>query len=246
MTLLRLSGQTMRYYVILCHARTGSNLLVNVLAQHPSITSHNELFHEQTVYFADKRAVSEDMIRRRDAAPIDFMEAVLAEAKTLIVGFKHLLFYDESIIDYVMSQPHFQIILLERKNILAQYSSMQIAHQTSQWTLHRGDVPVEATSLAWNAEDFHIYADAYRRAYSDLKQKLVASGSDWLQLHYSDLQDGTAFERVFDFLGVEAIRIDTGVICKQNTSRVVERFSQPQQVRDYLQQHHLMDWETET
>lgn len=232
-------------YTILCHARTGSNLLVSALAQHPAITSHNELFHERTIYYADAQPVRDSDVQQRNHAPIPFLEAVLAQATTPVVGFKHLLFYDGAVIDYVLGQPAFKIILLDRENILAQYSSMQIAHQTSQWTLHRGDTPVSPTTLDWDADDFNAYAADYRRAYAELKQRISASGSAHLNIQYRDLQSTKVFQQVFDFLGVEPIPVDTGVIRKQNTSHIVERFAQPEQVRDYLQKHGLMAWEVE-
>ncbi|QPC82187.1 hypothetical protein G4Y79_21265 [Phototrophicus methaneseepsis] len=240
----------MSAYVILCHARTGSNFLVHGLSQHPMITAHNELFHERAIFLADDEIWDEAVLHGRDQDRAAFLEQTLARAQTPLIGFKHLLFYDEDIINYVLQDARFKIILLERANILAQYSSFKIAHQTNQWTLKQGEVPAQAEKLPWDEVDFASYVTTYQEAYAQLQQAIRAAKGDqadgnWLHLHYTDLLNVATFSHIFDFLGVGPHPVQMGFIRRQNSAHTVARFQQPEQVHAYLQKQGLLAWEWE-
>ncbi|MCA9915006.1 MAG: hypothetical protein KC496_16745 [Anaerolineae bacterium] len=236
----------MTLYAILCHARTGSNLLAGLLNQHPEITGHNELFHERVLFFHNAQIRDEAVIRERDRDPVGYLHLFLKNAVTPAAGFKHLLFNNPTIIEHVIQDNRFKVLLLERENILAQYSSLRIAHQTGQWTLHIGDKPALPEKLAWDAADFEPYMAQYRRAYADLTQRLQASKGDWLHIEYCDLYQAETYRRIFAFLGVEtAISLQWNNIRKQNTSQIAQRFQQPYEVHDYLRRNDLISWAQE-
>lgn len=233
------------HYVILCHARTGSNYLVNALANHPDIEAHNELFHEKTIFRANDAVNDPDEIARRDADPVTFLKAVLEKTSRPVCGFKHLLFYHEAITDYVMDNA-FHLILLERENILAQYSSLQIAHQTGQWTLFPGDAPVPTQRILWDEADFEAYRRDYIQVYADLKQRAAQRTHPVLHLSYTDLFIPERIGRVFPFLGLPDKRPqDASMTRKQNTSDIALRFDQPDRVRDYMARIGRPQWEAE-
>lgn len=232
----------MRTYAILCHARTGSNYLLSILAQHPEITAHNELFHERTIYHANGEINDPQIIAQRNSNPVAYLQAVLNECKTPIFGFKHLLFYDETIIEYVMKN-NFHLILLERKNVLAQYSSLMIAHQTGQWTVHNGDKALEASKLNWNEASFEKYRQEYISAYEKLHQQIEAHQVPYLHLYYADLFKTETLASILSFLGAkQEFTFNLKAILKQNTSRIIERFIQSELVRDYLAKIQHPEW----
>ena len=235
----------MHAYAIVCQARTGSNYLVSLLGQHPEITAHNELFHEQTIWRLPTPIVDDAILRQRDADPLAYLQAVMAECSTPVFGFKHLLFYDESVIDFVM-RGDFKVIILERENVLAQFSSMAIAHQTGQWTLNPDDRPVEPHKLPWDEADFEVYRRDYVEAYAELYSMTSQRRAPWMRLRYVDLFTPRTIRRVFAFLAVsQQVPINLNTIRRQNSSHIVERFIQPALVQAYLARIGRPDWAQE-
>ncbi len=232
-------------YVILSHARTGSNYLVFSLAQHPAIEAHNEIFHEHTIYLSSGENNVADELAKRDADPVAYLNATLTQSTKPVRGFKHLLFYDEGIITYVLEHD-FRVIVLERANILAQYSSMEIAHQTGQWTLHQAEKPVPAPQLDWNETAFEDYRADYLRCYCDLKQRVAPRSDPVLHLWYTELFAPGVMGRIFAFLGLtDSGAIPAAGIRKQNTNQILERFKQPDVVRAYLERIGCPQWARE-
>jgi LPS sulfotransferase NodH len=235
-------AKAMQRYVILCHARSGSNYVVHTLTQHPDITAHNELFHEDRIYHVNGVIEDAELLARRNAQPIAYLESVLSECQTPVFGFKHLLFYDESIIDYVAKEG-FHIIILERDNILAHYSSMRIAHQTGQWTLYNGQAAMAADKLEWDEAAFEAYRQEYTDDYTELHEHAAKYGAPILTLEYVDLFTRTTLSRIFNFLGVaDDVPIKLDVIRKQNTEQITQRYAQPERVESYLARIGKLAW----
>jgi LPS sulfotransferase NodH len=236
-------------YAILCHARTGSNYLVQALAQQPQITAHNELFHERAVYRADTTLSADPVLKRRDANPIAYLQQTLNNPATPVTGFKHLLFYNETITDYVLSG-EMRLILLERENVLAQYSSLKIAHQTGQWTLKPGQKAAAVQPVPWDEADFAAYCQQYQTAYQRLRERLAERSAPGLHIYYRDLFTAAQIQRVLAFLGIDAEtspRVESGdMIQQQNTSHITERFTESQTVREYLTHSGRTGWTHET
>lgn len=232
-------------YAILCHARTGSNYLVNALAQHPDITGHNELFYEQRIYLASGTISDRHILTKRDANKIAFLNDTLNQASTPVRGFKHLLYYSAEITDYLINN-EFHIILLERENILAQYSSLLIAEQTGQWTLRSSMKAPVIQKLMWDASDFDIHCQKYIKDYEQMKQMMKQRSYPILHIYYKDLFKQEDLSSVFEFLELKAGRPpDTATLRKQNNSHIIERFVTPDIVQQYLQKIGCPHWEFE-
>ncbi|MEO1290167.1 MAG: hypothetical protein AAFV93_20640 [Chloroflexota bacterium] len=233
-------------YMILCNARTGSNYLASVLDQHPQIDGHNELFHEGKIFTKDGMIDDADSIAQRDANPIAYLHHMLAQSDTPVAGFKHLLFYNQPLIDDVMTSD-LHLILLERRNILAQYSSLMIAHKTAEWTLYHGMKPVEPPKLAWDEDAFEAHRQDYETAYAILHQQIKARTAPTHHVYYTDLFKPETIERIHAFLGVASIPItaDDKTPRKQNSTNILHRFTQPETVRAYLQRIQHPEWASE-
>src|SRR5262245_38136623 len=108
-----MEAKAMKRFVILCHARTGSNYVVNMLAQHPELTTHNELFSEDAIFHAQGIINDAAVMAQRDAQPIVYLQSFLSECQTPVFGFKHLLFNSDAIIEHV-TKGDYSIIILER------------------------------------------------------------------------------------------------------------------------------------
>ena len=236
----------MKCFVILCHARTGSNYVVHMLAQHPELTAHNELFSEDAIFHANGTIEDATIMAQRDAQPIAYLRRVMSECQTPVFGFKHLLFNSEAIIEYV-TKGDYHVIILERANILAHYSSMQIAHQTGQWTLYKEQAAVAGSKLVWDEAEFEVYRQEYVEAYAELHERAVKHGAPCLVLEYVDLFSRTTLSRIFNFLGVsDDVNIKLDVIRKQNTAQITQRYTEPDIVYAYLECIGKLGWVEET
>jgi LPS sulfotransferase NodH len=234
--------KAMQRYVILCHARTGSNYVVHTLAQHPDITAHNELFHEDRIFHASGVIQDAELKVRRNAQPIAYLQSVLSECQTPVFGFKHLLFYDESVMEYVAKEG-FHIVILERENILAHYSSMQIAHQTGQWTLYNGQAAITSNKLKWDEAEFERYRQEYAEYYVDLHQRIAKYNAPCLTLEYVNLFSRATLSQMFKFLDVrDDVPIKLDVIRKQNTEHITQRYAESELVYDYLRRIGKLAW----
>jgi LPS sulfotransferase NodH len=145
---LRSISGTLRYrkFVIVATARTGSTLLINLLRSHGQARVFGELFRSQETIGWDVRPFatlqSSDVVSLYRADPVAFLENHVFcrwPRPCGTVGFK--LFYyhartpEHSVVwDYLAADPEIRVIHLRRRNLLAQYYSLRLAHQTNSWT----------------------------------------------------------------------------------------------------------------
>ena len=144
--------------------------------------------------------------------------------------------------EYVVKEG-FHIVILERENILAHYSSMQIAHQTGQWTLYKGQAAVAANKLEWDEIVFESYRQEYLTAYADLYKLIATYNPPCLTLQYVDLFSRRTLSQIFNFLGVrDDVPIKLDAIRKQNTEKITQRYREPERVHEYLKRIGKMSW----
>jgi LPS sulfotransferase NodH len=145
---LRSIPGTSRYrkFVIVGTARTGSTLLINLLRNHGHVRVFGELFRSQDAIGWDVKPFatlqSSDVVSLYRADPVAFLENHVFcrwPRPCRAVGFK--LFYyhartpEHSVVwDYLEADPELRVIHLRRRNLLAQYYSLRLAHQTNSWT----------------------------------------------------------------------------------------------------------------
>jgi len=145
---LRSIPGTSRYrkFVIIGTARTGSTLLVDLLKSHSQVRVFGELFRSTDKIgwdvkpFATFQAPALISLYRTD--PLAFLEGHVFRRwprTCKAVGFK--LFYyharsrEHSVVwDYLAADPDICVLHLRRRNLLAQYYSLRLAHQTNSWT----------------------------------------------------------------------------------------------------------------
>lgn len=251
----RVSGgivATMIRAVILSLARTGSNLLLDMLNQHPSLYFHGEIFNSTRVngfraYEAFRQANGIDPTAFRDSDHRRFMEAVFTDyhgsEAVRASGFKLFLNHSPSILQHVAAHPDYRLVVLERANRLASYSSKLIGEATGIWSSKFGSVP-EGLKVAFDAEGF----DGFRRfsdaAYGALRQRLK-DRPNVFEIEYTALSDDAKVAALVEFLGATADRPLVPSLKKQNSTDIVGRFDNPDEVRTYLTRHNLLPWATE-
>jgi len=135
-------------FVLLCHPRSGSNLVLHALKQHPNTVMYSEIFHpiESERAKFSRTGVNGDQYYRSGQSARSFLEnEVFFDESDLVraKGFK--LFYADCPYDrsrkllwrYLVNQREIKIIHLSRENLLETYVSFQIALRTNDWMCFR-------------------------------------------------------------------------------------------------------------
>lgn len=220
------------HFVVIAHARSGSNMLCISLAQNPYIRMYLEIFHndssDRSEYFpADFRKfdvstgkwIKQQGGRAYGQAedPVTFLqEAVFYDRcwpKPHAVGFK--LFYDHLLDEelknrlwnHLESDTDIRIIHLKRRDIVGAYFSRELAKRTNVWTI-LDDEPIDTPEI----RPFRVDISDCVHFCSDIRRKEGYASNRFrrhhvLNLEYeADLCNNFAItmKRVQDFLNVPA------------------------------------------
>lgn len=145
---LRAISGTSRYrkFVIVGTARTGSTLLVNLLKSHSQVQVFGELFRSVETIGWDVKPFATfqrpDVVSLYRTDPVAFLEAHVFcrwPRTSKAVGFKLFYYHARTPVhsvvwDYLAADPDISVLHLRRRNLLAQYYSLRLAHQTNSWT----------------------------------------------------------------------------------------------------------------
>lgn len=206
-------------FVILTSGRSGSNLLVSYLDQHPDIRLYGEILGK---YYLDQPFVRK-MIRERGAIPYfrNMQSRVLTESH---VGAKLLYAHIEtpyskrrelpdlpSVLDALVGDNSTKIIHLRRENLLDVVISGTLARQTSSYVNREyGDIKFELKPRRCRTlfEKMRAQEARYRALFAE---------HNYLEITYEQVVDDPemAIARTFAFLEVEPVPART-TLKKQN------------------------------
>lgn len=191
-------------YVILTHARTGSNHLVSYLRSHDAIISFGELFQPDNVWFNYNDYPQHDsvkLIEYRNLYVEDFLDNMVYRKfapHVSAVGFK--IFYNQPgnipgggrIWKYLNALPDLKIIHLKRKNLLHAYASLVMAAKTDLWMVTKATHPSVIT-------DINVYLSYdeclsfFRWAQNCIKEfKPFLDKKNELEIFYEDLVENSS------------------------------------------------------
>ncbi|MEM6334421.1 MAG: sulfotransferase [Planctomycetota bacterium] len=229
-------------FVILTAPRSGSNMLVGLLEQHPEVRCFGELMRSTPRWFPEGTRVPRPdsvlhlfrLLEDRypsDAArfsdPGGFLEAAFATRPGgAVYGFKQHLQQQPELAARLIADRRYALILLRRENALAQYSSEKIARRTGQGSAKRGEVVVKAT-VAFDAGEFGRYVEQWERRWAWVLGLVEASGRSSARVSYEDLVSGDGAARVFAQLGLQKPAGLEPVTQRRNSPRIAERFDDP-------------------
>lgn len=236
------------YYKALCHeqpavpflilgeARTGTNLLADLLRQHPEIAVAGEILNPYNpegirTWLRPKRWVVWHIKRSLKA-----LEGKCRGAQTHIYHFQiHRL----PLAYLVGCWPQLRFLVLYRENLAEQYVSWKLAKQSGRWVgvsdsaVHRGKCIVVP-------EEFLKWCDSVRSRYAEASSCLGL----WeraITLSYEELSRYTGrvlTERVFPFLDVDPVPVFPR-LRKQNARPLCECVANFAEVRDLLEKQRL-------
>jgi predicted O-linked N-acetylglucosamine transferase (SPINDLY family)/LPS sulfotransferase NodH len=231
-------------FVVLSTPRTGSTLLCDILTSAPNCLVDYELFHRSRIQYGGGQVTDPEAIASRDAAPLAFLqrrEETTAASGYTMTGFKLFLFHDARVLDHVLSEPRYRLILLTRENRLAQYSSHVIAHQTGQWELRDGEAPTRR-GVVFDPQHFEAFEDWLNRVHQRMLEGLYRHGRDILLVEYASLSSPATLQRLSDCLGRAVTIARRPNLARQNPTGIVDRFTNRAETLAYLERRNLRRW----
>jgi LPS sulfotransferase NodH len=234
--------------IVLTYPRTGSNYLLSLLNSHPNIHFHGEIFHrEKIVTFGGRIKLEQksgfDLHAVRENNVEQFLELAFSHPTNKQLrcrGYKHFLDHNRTALEILIAREDIGIILLERENRLASYSSKLIARQTGTWKSL--DQPCEpATRLVFNAADFKAYCHNLNRKLDALHSRILER-ANVTSLEYTELSAPKVHRALLGFLGLPT-KIDLGsCLFKQNTELIIDRFSNAEEAFTFLREYDRKHW----
>ena len=195
-------------FVVIARARTGSNLLLSLLNNHPQI-----------------RALGEKFSRLGNKNTKLIFNEIFPKKSTKTIGFK--LFYyhpidseDKSIWEILKNDTNFKIIHLQRKNVLRTHISELIARKLDLWTDRgRSEIGLVKKKININVDEFYRVLEKNEKHIEKVKNQFQQH--KMIDVFYEDLVDNRSktMERVFDFLNVSNYDSKTDLL-KQNPEKM--------------------------
>lgn len=200
-------------FVLLCHARSGSNLLLWALDQHPGVQMAGEIFDEShSQHEAGLPAGTQPYALGMDGR--EFLTRNIFPPRRgkqrRARGFK--LFYNHARADapartawqYLIDNPHIRVIHLARRNLFDCLVSFEVALRSGEWyrPVETPDAPAVVPPFIispWSAQEYFGHITTWRawaaRAFADHPA---------LMLDYDELRADFAgtMARICAFIGV--------------------------------------------
>lgn len=237
---------------LICMDRTGSNMVSQRLNTHPEVIFYNEVFHRQHVIFHDNRLNGDQsLLAARDTKPAAFVSQMWAgayEAKEALqgvrsIGFKLFLNHNAEALKYVVNSDA-KLIFLRRRNPLSRFSSFKIATATGEWKSTVMSKPKK--TVQFHAAEFRAYIQNFTSLETLFEMVANRWNRPFFDLWYEDLvKQPQVWNDMCKYIGYPGDEFGASPIVKQNSSDVLSRFSNPDDVRDYVSQVGKYEWLSE-
>lgn len=226
--------QQHRPLIIVGSARSGSNLLVDLLDSHPHITMKNEVLSPWTL--TGLGAEYEEVSHSRAMA---HLKRSIKHVRTPVSGVKILqhqaMYFNISLPRVEEVLPGTLFLLCYRRSLLEQYVSGLIAEQTGAWVSGE-KARVENPRIRISLSDFREYCGAAKSLNMRFIRKELAR-LNWMPIAYEDFRDSPehALEQsVFRPLGLKSYALKTS-LRKQNRSRLQETIENFEELGEELE-----------
>jgi len=172
-------------FCVIAQPRTGTEWLIDRLHRHPAIACHRDLFHPNSIGHRLPAALASALptVAQRDAAPLALLDQVFALSGQAYparpwFGFKLFLQHAQEVRRQVRLSSNWRLVVLERRNKLAQYASLMTANETRRWGSlvepgPDGRVPPEAAlPVTLALPEFLAWMDKETQRYARLRERL--------------------------------------------------------------------------
>jgi LPS sulfotransferase NodH len=237
-------------FCVLSTARCGSTALCSVLRQCPNVVCHREVFSRKSIGMAHRPSLNlPHTIADRDRDPIGFLAEIERRSfeHAEVFGFKLLLPQNEVVLQHVLASHDYRIVLLSRSNQLAQYSSLCIAATSGAWHARKNAPTGQAPLVHFDGSRFQEFLREMTSRHDAVGAELQHRSEPHFALEYLDLTNAGVISDLLDFVGgiargpvPDLIRTIPQV--KQNTARILDRFSNPEDVVTAMRHMDREDW----
>ena len=217
-------------FIVLCHARSGSNLICWSLGEHRSVEEFGEIFHESHIEAGARLPRGVAPYQSGDDAATFLEQQIFAPPRRRRIGAQGFKIFFEharsspaakSAWTYLIDHPDIRVIHLVRRNLLDCKLSHEIAMRTGHWYRKLGSTsepqPIEPFSLSpWSCQDFFAQIVTWRMWAME-----VFAHHPMLTLDYDSDLCGDFREtmaRVFDFVGVPAAPVAPKLVKQRDRS----------------------------
>jgi hypothetical protein len=202
-------------FILVCHARTGASLLIDILGQHSDVLAIGELFMPDAESRLRQCSVEGRAYEDGEDGEAFLRDWVFVNRGRAAVGFK-LMYYDglepgdpvASARRYLASRADVRVIHLYREDLLQRLVSDEIAMRTGEWSRPIGVVtPPQAVA------QFALSPERCERDFAEVEARAAATRSTFghhpfLELSY-ERHIATALDdtitRVWHFLELDPI-----------------------------------------
>lgn len=213
-------------FVVICDARSGSGYLSDALNRHPQLACHQELFNPD---FVGSLYGIEPFPRAGETDPLAYLTAMRSRTRAAsgaaLVGFKLHYRNNAGVLRQILADPRQRIILLSRRDKLAQWASYRIAMLSGQWTRPRDDAGVHPLArVPFSLRRFTVYL-IHQWAW---ERQVMRRRPDALHVRYEDIIRPSGLTPVLRFLGVDPqVEIKPQTRRQFTGSSTYERFTNP-------------------
>jgi hypothetical protein len=236
----------MQRVAILGMKRTASNHLVASLNSHPQLYFFGEIFRNKydVAKYLPALAKLYGTAEARSRDPDGFLDRVEAHvpAGNKAWGFKIFPEHGLPIIERLLQNPNYRIIVLRRPNILAQFSSEIISRRTGQAYL-LANTEAKSGKIKFDAARFERYRAKAEDYYASVERHIDPE-RPLFRLEYEAINSAEEQARLVSFMGADPAPLQSRHV-RRNSPSITERFTNPDTVLAYLDKTGQPDWATE-
>jgi LPS sulfotransferase NodH/GT2 family glycosyltransferase len=235
-------------FVIVGQERTGSNLLLDLLASHESVVALGEIFNPSREV---RKRVAPGRTAERGDDPIEYLERCVFEdypGRVEAVGFK--LFYTHArngkwkVLWDHLRHSKVAVIHVRRANLLDRYLSHQLALGSDEWVVLEGEARSLLQPIHLDPRD--CFRSFQRSVWHQEKVDDLFKHNPKIEVIYEELADDMTVEstRVQEFLGLEIQQLSTRTR-KQRTAKKPDIIANYDALRDELLRWTAKGWARE-
>ena len=137
--------------------------------------------------------------------------------------------------------------MLYRSNFLAAYSSNKIAVVTQEYVVPKADAAPQMQKLVtFEKSDFLFHLERYRQYYASAVRALNDTSQCFMFVQYNELHMSSLLQRVIAFLGLDPCKKLSSFTVKMNTSNIIDRFVNREDVWNCLDEIDCREWAHES
>lgn len=250
-----------RYCIVSSRGRSGSSLLVNMLNRHrpERILCHGEVFRHEQLADGVRTPGFETVEARceRYGAFLESLENASAQSEPGLhaAGFKIFTPHCPPALEHLIGGGAYRVIFLRRANLLAQFSSFKIARLSGEWQKPKAaglsglKSVIKGAPKAEGQRQVPFWPKQFREFIDDISERdemvrgmIASAGCPSVEVEYESLRTEATRRAIGGLLGVGTLDPEAEDLVKQNTSRVLDRFSNPEKAVAYLEESGQTHW----